>query len=228
MLGSELEAALEELRLIRELRPPANARGKRGGRGVYLRRRGARWSSRRGRGRSGRSGADAAPSARRGRSRGATEAELAGLLAGAPLPRLRARLRDLSDCLRYEDAARLRDRIQALEQVIRELAALGAPPALEACLLDARLRRGLRAGGLRRRAAAWPTPGRFRRAPGPCSRSARASRAARAAEPSFAPEDAEELLLARGFIRRPPPELAVLPLDERAILAAVRDPAAAA
>src|SRR5215208_2973587 len=41
VLGSELEAALEEARLIRELRPPANARGKRPQ--VYLRRRGEGW-----------------------------------------------------------------------------------------------------------------------------------------------------------------------------------------
>ena len=41
--GSELEAALDELRLLRELRPPANARGTRPDRHVYLRRRGARW-----------------------------------------------------------------------------------------------------------------------------------------------------------------------------------------
>src|ERR687885_8570 len=40
VLGSELEAALEELRLIRELRPPANARLARPDRYVYLRRRG--------------------------------------------------------------------------------------------------------------------------------------------------------------------------------------------
>src|SRR3954467_1136211 len=38
--GSELEAALEELRLIRELRPPANARVARPERHVWLRRRG--------------------------------------------------------------------------------------------------------------------------------------------------------------------------------------------
>src|SRR5207302_2440895 len=38
--GSELEAALEELRLLRELRPPANARSARPDRYVYLRRRG--------------------------------------------------------------------------------------------------------------------------------------------------------------------------------------------
>ena len=43
VLGSELEASLEELKLIRELRPPANVRGKRTG--VYLRRRGAAGSS---------------------------------------------------------------------------------------------------------------------------------------------------------------------------------------
>jgi DNA polymerase III epsilon subunit family exonuclease len=42
VLGSELEAALEELRLIRELRPPANARGGRPDRCVYLKRRGDR------------------------------------------------------------------------------------------------------------------------------------------------------------------------------------------
>src|SRR5213593_173164 len=40
VLGSELEAGLEELRLIRELRPPANARSSRPDRYVYLRRRG--------------------------------------------------------------------------------------------------------------------------------------------------------------------------------------------
>src|SRR3990170_3847749 len=36
VLGSELEAALEELRLIRELQPPANARVSRPHRHVYL------------------------------------------------------------------------------------------------------------------------------------------------------------------------------------------------
>src|SRR5918992_2560733 len=40
VLGSELEAALEELRLIRELAPPANSRGRKKEHGVYLRRRG--------------------------------------------------------------------------------------------------------------------------------------------------------------------------------------------
>ena len=40
VLGSELEAALEELRLIRELQPPANSRSRRKEHGVYLKRRG--------------------------------------------------------------------------------------------------------------------------------------------------------------------------------------------
>ena len=40
VLGSELEAAIEELRLIRELRPPANARVARPERHVWLRARG--------------------------------------------------------------------------------------------------------------------------------------------------------------------------------------------
>ena len=40
ILGSELEAALEELRLIRELEPPANSRSRKKQHGLYLKRRG--------------------------------------------------------------------------------------------------------------------------------------------------------------------------------------------
>ena len=100
--GSELEAALEELRLLRELRPPANARGTRPDRHVYLRRRGARWSvtteptasraaQREGRRPAGRAGARRP---RVGRRRG-----------GRSQP-LRARLRRLARDQRFEDAAR--------------------------------------------------------------------------------------------------------------------------
>jgi DNA polymerase-3 subunit epsilon len=226
VLGSELEAALEELRLIRELRPPANARGKRGGRGFYLRRRGGQIvvsshpaplgpiGSRRRAERAARALGDA------------TDRELDGLLSGAPLPRLRARLQDLSDCLRYEDAARLRDRIQALEQVIRELAALERLRELEACLLTP-----ASAEGFRR--AVFVAGGRVADArvlqcgAGAVLEVRAGLAAARAAEPSLGPEDAEELILLGTFVRRPPPELAVLPLDEQAILAALRDPSAA-
>jgi DNA polymerase III epsilon subunit family exonuclease len=226
VLGSELEAALEELRLIRELRPPANARGNRGGRGFYLRKRadGVVVSSRPG---------PLGPIGSRRRAEraaralsDATETELAGLLVGAPLPRLRARLRDLSDCLRYEDAARLRDRIRALEQVIRELAALERLRALEACLLTPSSAEGFAravfvAGGRVADARALPLGA------GGVLEVRAGLAAARAAEPSLDPGDAEVVLLLGSFIRRPPPELAVLPLDERAILAALRDPSAA-
>ena len=226
VLGSELEAALEELRLIRELRPPANARGKRGGRGFYLRRRGDQVvvSSQPGRLGPIRSRRRAERAARA--LGGATDGELDGLLAGAPLPRLRTRLQDLSDCLRYEDAARLRDRIEALEQAIRELAALERLRALEACLLTPASGEGFAravfvAGGRVADARVLP-PGA-----GAVLEIRAGLAAARASEPSLDPEDAEELLLLGSFIRRPPPELAVLPLDERPILEALGDPTAA-
>src|SRR5215211_2812175 len=125
VLGSELEAGLEELRLLRELRPPANARSARPDRYVYLRLRGdsmvVSWTptelgpirSRRQAELSARALAGSPPS------------ELEDLLGlGGPLPRLRARLHDLSDALRYEDAARLRDRIAALERLIAHLRTL--------------------------------------------------------------------------------------------------------
>jgi DNA polymerase-3 subunit epsilon len=226
VLGSELEAALEELRLIRELRPPANARGKRGGRGFYLRRRGEQVvvSSQPG---------PLGPIRNRRRAEraaralsGAAEEELASLLAGGPLPRLRARLADLSECLRYEDAARLRDRIAALEQVIAELAALERLRALEACFLAPATSEGYARAvfvtGGRVAAARMLPPGA-----GAVLEIRAGLAAARAVEPSLEPEDAEELLLLGTFVRRPPPELTIAPLDERAILAAMRDPAAA-
>jgi excinuclease UvrABC nuclease subunit len=157
---------------------------------------------------------------------GASEQELAALAAGGSLPRLRSRLRDLSDCLRYEDAARLRDRIAALEAALREVAAVERLRALEACLLAPAAEPGFRR-------AVFVTRGRIvaARSLPPGAGAALEVRvgiaAARAAEPSLAPEDAEELVLIGTFLRRPPPELSVLPLDERAILAALHDPSAA-
>ena len=44
--------------------------------------------------------------------------------------------------------------------------------------------------------------------------------AAELASPSLEPEDAEALLVVAGFLRRPPPELRVVPLDAAEILAA--------
>ena len=44
--------------------------------------------------------------------------------------------------------------------------------------------------------------------------------AAELAEPSFAPEHADELLVVAGFLRRPGPELRIVSLDATEILAA--------
>src|SRR5436305_7060034 len=120
--GSELEASLEELRLLRELRPPANARNARADRYVYLRRHGDKLVC-------SQTPTELGPLRSRSRARlacraldGASREELAR--PELALPRLRERLCHLADCRRYEDAARLRDRIAALEQLVRHLARL--------------------------------------------------------------------------------------------------------
>ena len=213
VLGSEVEAALEELRLIRELRPPANARG-RSDRHVYLARRGERW-------------AVVTEPGPYGPLRSKRRASLAARaldgfegedLAGA-LPALRARLRRLARDLRFEDAARTRDRLTALEEVGREdrgarTAAPGEP-----------VRPGARASS-----QAFGAPSSSRRDESrPCGRSPGAGGSARGggglaeaalSAPSFAPEDADELLVIAGFLRRPGPELRVVSLDAAEILAA--------
>ena len=220
--GSELEAALEELALIRELRPPANARGLRPDRYVYLERcedtiRVSSTPTELGPVRSRRR----AELAARALS-GASPSELDRLRAGGPLPRLRARLRELSDARRYEDAARLRDRLLALERVVAELRELERLRAAELCLLaparDERFvqaffvsggvvasrRRVPRAGGALVEIAAGLSEARRKRSEGA----------------TYAPEAADDLLLVGSFLRRPPPELAVLPLDPERIVAA--------
>ena len=108
VLGSELEAALEELRLIRELQPPANSRSRRKEHGVYLRRRGSEFVV-------GKTASPLGPIGSRRKASLAARAlalstpdELERLLEGGPLPRLRARLSHLAENLRYEEAARLR------------------------------------------------------------------------------------------------------------------------
>jgi DNA polymerase-3 subunit epsilon len=208
VLGSELEAGLEELRLLRELRPPANARSARPDRYVYLRRRGdgvvvTSASTELGPIRSRRRAQLAARALQ-----GAAPDELDRLSAGGPLPRLRARLRRLAESLRYEDAARLRDRIAALESVVRDLAALERLRQVELCLLAPAAEEGFRR-------AFFVARGRVvdvRSVPagaGAAIELEAGIAAASAAEPSFAPEDADELLLVGTFLRRPPPELEV-------------------
>jgi DNA polymerase III epsilon subunit family exonuclease len=213
VLGSELEAALEELRLIRELRPPANARGGRADRWTYLRRRGSEWVA-------GSTPSPYGPIASRrlaqraARALGSWEGE-----PGAALPAVRARMRRLAGQQRFEDAARLRERLRALERVVGHLAELDRLRALEACLLAPAVEEGfVRAyfvcGG--RVAAVRTLPrGRSGRLEAELGLVATAR-----AQPSLAPDDAEELLLLAPFLRRPPPELRLAPLHADAILAA--------
>ena len=208
VLGSELEAALEELRLLRELRPPANKRGTRPDRHAYLRRRGDGWvcSSK---------PSPLGPLRSRRLARLAARAlETAGTddLATAQ-DVLRARLVRVARDLRFEDAARLRDRLDALEHVRRELARAERLRQLELCLLVPDLRDGWR----RAYAVAKGRIVAARTVPPGAGAAVEADallRAVVAAEPSSAPEDADELLLVETFVRRPPPELEVVPLRE--------------
>jgi DNA polymerase III epsilon subunit family exonuclease len=215
VLGSELEAALEELRLIREVQPPANSRSRQQNRGVYLRRRGHEFVVTKTATNVGPIGSrrQAALAARA--LVGATPEELELLLAGGPLPRLRQRLADLAECFRYEEAARLRDRLKALEHVLERLRRLDDLHKMDACLIAPALTPGwrkaffVRAGAL---CAIRPLP------PGPGARLeinaglTIARHIPREREP-LTGEQAENMLLLGSFIRRPPPELTVIPLN---------------
>ena len=205
VLGSELEAGLEELRLLRELRPPANARSARPDRYVYLRRRGAGWCV---------TDSPGPYGPLKSRRRAQAAARALGDWDGEPpaaLPALRRKLQRLSAELRFEDAARLRDRIAALEEVAASLAELDRLRALELCLLvpaaeDGFQRMYLVSGG-RVAAARTLLPGDAGPRRRPRSPPPRGGALAR-------PADADELLLIGTFLRRPPPELRVLPLAE--------------
>jgi DNA polymerase III epsilon subunit family exonuclease len=226
VLGSELEAALEELRLLRELRPPANARGARPDRYLYLKQKGDSFSVTSEPGGFGpiRSRRRAELAARA--LAGATPRELALLTSGGPLPPLRSKLRDLSEALRYEDAARLRDRIAALERVIAGLAELERLRAAEICLVvpaqDESCRKAFFVA--RGRVAAVRT---LPAGPGAALELEAGAAEARAAQVSLAPEDADELLLVGSFLRRPPPELTILRFADIANGYAFRDGRAA-
>jgi DNA polymerase III epsilon subunit family exonuclease len=208
--GSELEAALEELRLIRELRPPGNARVSRPERQVWLRQRGESVV------------ASTRPSPV-GPLRSRRAAQLAARVLtpdelvrpAAALPRLKSRLRALADARRFEDAGRLRDRLAALEQVCRELDRLDRVRHLECCVLvpagePGFVRAFFVAGG---RVAAE----RLLPAGGGAVLEIEVGLAA-AERPGEL--DLDELLLVDSFLRRPPPELRVAPLARDAILRA--------
>jgi DNA polymerase III epsilon subunit family exonuclease len=210
--GSELEAALAELRLIRELHPPANARVARPDRHLWLRKRGDGVV------------ASSQPTAvgpirSRRRAQVAARALLSVELErpAAALPRLRRKLAALSDARRFEDAARLRDRIDALEHVCRDLERLARLRALERCLLVPAAEPGYTrafflAGG--RIAAERTLP--------PGGGAHLEIEAGLAAARRAGDLDVDELFLVARFLRRPPPELAIVPLEREAILSAAR------
>ncbi len=200
--GSELEAALEELRLLRELRPPANARSTRPDRYVYLRRRGDSvvCSAKPSPVGPLKSRARARLAARALRAEEAEQPELA-------LPRLRARLRDLADCRRFEDAARLRDRLSALEDVVRTMQRLERLRRTRCCLIapSAEPVANGRIADVRTLASPLEVEAGLAACelPAPCD---------------VEPHEIDELLLIGTFLRRPPPELRVAPLDAEQIL----------
>jgi len=207
VLGSELEAALEELRLLRELRPPANARSMRPDRYVYLRRRGIGFVVTE-------TPTHLGPIKSRRLAQRAARA-LAGhegdQLAPALAP-LRTKLRRLAADLRFEDAGRLRDRLRALEAVVRWLDELEQLRTLRICVLAPAVEDGFRR-------AFFVTGGRITSIrtllPGEAGRvelEAGMAEAARVA-PSRSPEDLDELLVVGSFLRKPPPELRAIPLD---------------
>jgi DNA polymerase III epsilon subunit family exonuclease len=216
VLGSELEAALEELRLIRELRPPANARVARPERYVWLRKRGDAVVA---------SAKPASDSAVLGPIRSRRRAQLAAraLLPDeldAParaLPRLRRRLTELAEARRFEDAARLRDRVEALERVCRELDRLTRMRAVQRCVLAPALQPGhvrafFVAGGRVCAERTLPPGG------GAHLEIEAGLAAARRALHDDEPGDLDELFLVGTFLRKPPPELKIVRLERETIL----------
>jgi UvrB/uvrC motif/GIY-YIG catalytic domain len=205
VLGSELEAAFEELRLIRELQPPANSRSRRKEHGVYMKRRGDDFVVTKTPTPLGPIGSRRRASLAARALASSTPEELEALLDGGPLPRLRKRLTDLAESLRYEEAARLRDRIDALEHVVDRLNRLERLRRLELCILAP----GVAFLVCRGRVSTARLPADPRTEIARC-------RSTQAGD-TLTPEQAEDLLLVDGFVRHPTPELAVLPLDEERI-----------
>ena len=223
VLGSELEAALEELRLISELRPPANARVSRPERHVWLRRRG-----------------DGVVCSTKPspvgplRSRRVAQLAARALFAeelerpASALPRLRRRLSDLADARRFEDAARLRDRIAALERVCRELERGKRLHSLERCLLVPAAESGyvrayfVRGGRIAAERTLPPGGGAVLEVEAGLA----ATRRAPAPSNTLSLGTQDELLLVATFLRRPPPELRLVPLERGAILHAAGQVAA--
>ncbi len=212
--GSELEAALAELRLLRELRPPANVRAVRPDRAVYLERNGSCW-------RVVSTATEFGPLVSRGLARRAARA-----LDGhgtddlqSVLPALEARMRRHAREQRFEDAARLRDRLEALRSVAVSVARLQRLRALERCLIAPAGESGYVyavavLGGRIAAEGQLPTGG------GAAVEARRLVTTARWAFPSLDQCDALELGVVEEFLRRPPPELRACALEPEAIVRA--------
>jgi hypothetical protein len=113
----------------------------------------------------------------------------------------------------------LRDRVDALEKVVERLCRLDRLRRLELCLIAPAVKPGWQkaffvSGGAVRAVRSLP--------PGAGARieiEAGIALCCSAGEPdnTLTAGEAEDLMLLHGFIRRPPPELAVLPLDPERI-----------
>ena len=222
VLGSELAAALEEVRLIRELRPPANARKPQPERYVYLRRRGedvvvSRLPSPYGPLRR-RAHAERAARALAGCSQDEFDDLLAGRAARAAVraPRRPRRL----PALRGRGAPARPDRVARDASSIGWRGSSGSAASRPACSRrrsspGASTASSSRPGGSSR---ARTLPHGRRHAPRSKLALAIAAAAARDG-PSYEPDHLDELLVVGSFLKRPPPELRVLPLDRARILA---------
>jgi hypothetical protein len=125
------------------------------------------------------------------------------------LPRLRTRLQDLVDCRRFEDAARLRDRIAAVEDVVRTVQRLERLRRTRCCVIVPSSEPGYARG-------IFVANGRIadvRTLAGDLEVDAGLAACERPG-----PEDLDDLLLVGTFLRRPPPELRVAALERAAIL----------
>ena len=116
--------------------------------------------------------------------------------------------------LRFEEAGRLRDRIESLERVVAHLCKLERLRGLELCLIAPGAERGWReaffvsGGRIACRRSLPPGPG----AELELAAGAAVCRSAGGAV-SLEPDHLDELLLVGGFIERPPPELRITPLS---------------
>jgi DNA polymerase III epsilon subunit family exonuclease len=205
VLGSELAASLEEVRLIRELRPPANARTPMPESYVYLHRRGARVVLSRAPSRYGplRRRADAQRGARA--LRGCTPEEFETLLDGVP-ERVSRRVGELIDAGKEIEAAWLRREIASLERVLAQLRQADRLRRLELCLvapgletgtLDAHIVRSGRVAVVRLAGVGDP-------------RAFSAALSTEEAVPVLDADRLDELLVVASFLEAPPPELKVL------------------